>query len=52
MSQNKRRVCSNESISILTLQYIPFTRASLLQLEIQGNEWAMARFPSKRGAQG
>jgi len=35
LNQNKRRVFYNESISLLTLQYILFTNASLSQLKSQ-----------------
>lgn len=42
-NQNKRRVCPNEPILLLTQHYIAFTHASLLPLEIQGQRGNITR---------
>jgi len=45
---NKRCVCSNKSISILTLHYIVFTYVSLSQVETQGQKgYGMWSFQKK-----
>jgi len=48
--QNKRRVLSNESISMLTLQYIACKHASLSQVKLEGQKGYGTRAFKKRNS--